>query len=90
MTPGFEIELDMTVNCDDEIVVLYLIHQRLQLIIPGALGLIIAGDSEPAHISGGIPVAVTINEGIGMDLILISVRGALTSLILIQGFTLLQ
>ena len=50
-SPGLLQKSDMAIDDGKEVIIFRLIHELLDLIVPGSLVLVIAGDPKPAHIT---------------------------------------
>ena len=64
-SPGLLQKSDMAIDDGKEVIIFRLIHELLDLIVPGSLVLVVAGDPKPAHITGAGPISIAINKCIG-------------------------
>lgn len=86
-SPGLLQKSDMAIDDGKEVIIFRLIHELLDLIVPGSLVLVVAGDPKSAHITGADPISIAINKCIGMAHVSIQIGSAFPRLILIQSFT---
>ena len=61
-SPGLLQKSDMAIDDGKEVIIFRLIHELLDLIVPGPLILVVAGDPKPAHITGAGPISIAINK----------------------------
>ena len=86
-SPGLLQKSDMAIDDGKEVIIFRLIHELLYLIVPSSLVLIVAGDPEPAHVTGTSSISIAINECVSVAHVSIQIGSAFPSLILIQSFT---
>ena len=86
-SPGLLQKSDMAIDDGKEVIIFRLIHELLDLIVPGSLVLVVAGDPKPAHITGAGPISIAFNKSLGMAHVSIQNGSGFAPLILIQSFT---